>query len=77
MELPAEVRAAAMRSLMVAEHEMVDSVSRALLAERLSATERAAKIAEDYAKRAWAAQPSAQEAAVGAEHIAAAIRSQS
>ena len=35
----------------------------------------AALIADGYAKHAWEAQPSAQEAAVAAEHIAAAIRS--
>lgn len=45
-------------------------IATALLWER----ERAAKIAEDYAKRAWAAQPSAHEAAVAASKIAEAIR---
>lgn len=36
--------------------------------------EACAVLADEYAKRAWAAKPPAQEAAVAAEHIAQAIR---
>lgn len=38
------------------------------------AREECARIADGYARRAMAANPSAQEAAVAAEHIAEAIR---
>jgi hypothetical protein len=46
-------------------------IARALLAER----ERSAGLADDCARRAWAAVQPAEEAAVAAENIAAAIRS--
>ena len=49
-EIPKEVMAAAMRALMVPEHEMVDSVSQAILAER----ERCAaqlRVADDHAEK--------------------------
>jgi hypothetical protein len=42
-DFPADIIAAAMRALMVAEHEMVDSVARALMERDRAATERAAK----------------------------------
>jgi hypothetical protein len=53
------------------EEESVRVIARALLAER----ERSAGLADDYAIRCWAALQPAEEAAVAAEKIAAAIRS--
>ncbi|HJZ31567.1 MAG TPA: hypothetical protein VKF35_10700 [Hyphomicrobiaceae bacterium] len=39
-----------------------------------NAIEAAAVVADDYGRRAWAAQPAAQQAAVAAGHIAGEIR---
>ena len=80
MDVPTEVRAAAMRALMVPEREMVESVARALLAQDKVATERAAKIAESEATKTREMYHSSSEmrgvALAIADHIASAIRSQ-
>lgn len=74
--IPEDIRAKALRVAndWVAEYrleELDEYIARALLAERLAATERAAKIAEASVR------PSASESFIKcAEHIAAAIRSQ-
>lgn len=69
-EIPKDVMAAAMRALMVPEHEMVESVSRALMAER----ERCAKIAENAPIEAWATHVDMARREAYKVGVAAAIR---
>lgn len=65
--------------------DRIDDLERAILRHMeqhiisTAAVEReaCAVLADSYERRAWDAQPSAQEAAVAAKHIAAAIRARS
>lgn len=54
--------------------EVLYAVHRGMCDAVLNERRECAKMADDYAKLSWSANPSAQEAAVAAEHIAQAIR---
>src|ERR1700752_377839 len=56
-------------------HEMWKQIWQATAqAVRLRTIEECAEVSDGYARRAWDAQPSAQAAAVAAEHISSGIR---